>query len=133
MEELEQVEKTPGSKRKTVIYWQKLLREAGIDWTRIGQLTKERKEWKALVKKRMDHLEKWEERRGKRVAEDSGERNTLLDAQTQDHTCEVCGKVCKSKAGLTVHRRRMHERSDQKVTFKCQGCNLHFEFEANLH
>ena len=133
MEDLEQVVKTPGSKRKTVIYWQKLLREAGIDWTRIGQLTKERKEWKALVKKRMDHLEKWEERRGKRVAEDSGERNTLLDTQTQDHTCEVCGKVCKSKAGLTVHRRRMHERSDQKVTFKCQGCNLHFEFEANLH
>ena len=33
-----------GSKRKTVLYWKKLLRKAGIDWTNFGQLTKERKE-----------------------------------------------------------------------------------------
>ncbi len=39
MKDLEQVDKTRGSKRKTVLYWKKLLREAGIDWTNIGQLT----------------------------------------------------------------------------------------------
>ena len=44
MEDLEQVDKTHGSKRKTVLYWKKLLRKAGIDWTNFGQLTKERKE-----------------------------------------------------------------------------------------
>ena len=131
MEDLEQVDKTRGSKRKTVLYWMKLLREAGMDWTNIGQLTKERKEWKALVKERMDYLEKWEERRGKKVAEESGERNTQQVTQTL--SCELCGKVCKTKAGLTVHRRRMHERSEQKVTFKCRGCNIVFEYEANLH
>ena len=42
MEDLEQVDKTHGSKR--VLYWKKLLRKAGIDWTNFGQLTKERKE-----------------------------------------------------------------------------------------
>ena len=42
----------------------KLLREVGIDWTRIGRLTADRKAWKRIVKERMDHLAKWEESKG---------------------------------------------------------------------
>ena len=43
LEELEEHEKRPGKKRKTVLYWKRLLKEAGIDWTKIGMLTKDRK------------------------------------------------------------------------------------------
>ena len=46
MEELEEVDKVPGKKRKTVLYYKKLVKEAGLEYTRIGSLTRQRKEWK---------------------------------------------------------------------------------------
>ena len=46
--------------------------------------------------------------------------------------CAVCGKVCKSKGGLVVHRRRMHEVSEKKKVFECEGCGEKFRQEANL-
>ena len=30
---MEGVSKAPGKKRKTVLYWKRILSEAGIDWT----------------------------------------------------------------------------------------------------
>ena len=44
--------------------------------------------------------------------------------------CKMCGKECKSKAGL-VHRRRMHEESRRKKVFTCEGCGEEFRQEAN--
>ena len=41
MKELESWEKPKGRRRKTVFYWRKLLREAGIDWTNLKALTEE--------------------------------------------------------------------------------------------
>ena len=47
--------------------------------------------------------------------------------------CDVCGKVCKSKGGLVVHRRRMHEISPKKKMFECgKGCGETFKQEANM-
>ena len=46
--------------------------------------------------------------------------------------CDYCGKVCKSKAGLTIHVKRMHERSEQKKNFHCEKCKKVFSQEANL-
>ena len=66
MEELENLPNMPGKKRKTLMYWKKLLKEDGIDKTRIGKLTSNRKEWKLLVRERIKHLEKWEERKTRR-------------------------------------------------------------------
>ena len=131
MEELESEVKVPGKKRKTVLYWKGILKQAGLDYTRIDMLTKDRKEWKAIVNERMRHLEKWERRRGKKVLEESGNRDVVIEEEV-GFICEVCRKVCKNKAGLTVHRRRMHGRSDQKVTFKCDICALEFIYAANL-
>ena len=34
MEELESEKKVPGKKRKTVLYWKGLLKQAGLDYTR---------------------------------------------------------------------------------------------------
>ena len=45
--------------------------------------------------------------------------------------CGVCEKRCKSKAGLVVHRRRMHEESAKKKKFVCEGCGEDFRQEAN--
>jgi hypothetical protein len=133
MEELETVDKMPGKKRKTVLFYKKLVKEAGMDYTKIGMLTADKKEWKRKVKERMKHLEKWEKQRGNANQEEKIDRSTPV-REEGELKCEWegCNKVCKSKAGLTVHRRRMHEISSQKVNFKCDMCNLNFKMEANL-
>ena len=46
--------------------------------------------------------------------------------------CDVCGKVCGSKGGLTVHRRTKHERSALKKSFQCHRCGSEFNTDANL-
>ena len=38
--------------------------EGGRDWTRVGQLTADRKKWKELVKKRVKRVLEWENSRG---------------------------------------------------------------------
>ena len=133
MEDLESAPKMKGKKRKTVLYWKKLLREGGIDYTTIGKETLNRKEWKRRVMTRMKHLEKWERRGGKRNTEERGERNQLTEEE-ETYTCswEDCRKVCMSKAGLVNHTKRIHEKSSQKVTFKCNICNQIFQYETNL-
>ena len=52
--------KPKGGRRKTVCYWKKLLREAGINWTDLAVRTGDRKKWKRRVKERMNTLNKWE-------------------------------------------------------------------------
>ena len=43
-EGLEGESKIAGQKRKTVLYWKKLLRKAGVDWMDIERRTRDRKE-----------------------------------------------------------------------------------------
>ena len=131
MKDLEEHDKVPGKKRKTVLYWKKTLKEAAIDWTKIGNLAQDRKEWKSRVRERTRFIDEWERRSGNMVPEERGSRNCTQDEE-EDLTCEVCDKVCISKAGLVIHKRRMHEISKEKVTFKCNDCNQTFSQEANL-
>ena len=42
---LEERGKRKGQKRKTVLYWRKLIREAGWDVTRMGKLAEDRRKW----------------------------------------------------------------------------------------
>ena len=106
------------------------MREAGEDWTKIGLLTKERKVWKCKVSERMKHLRDWENSKGHSWSDPP----LLRDVEKLDEglACDVCGKVCKSKAGLTIHRKRMHEVSSQKKNFPCGDCGKIFTQEANL-
>ena len=103
-------------------------------YTRIGELTKNRKEWKKKVKAIMKHLTKWEKLRGKKGQGAAIDRNNLVKQGANNLICdgEGCHKVCKSKAALVIHRKRMHDVSSQKVTFKCNICNLIFKQEANF-
>ena len=48
-EGLEGKSKMAGKKRKTVLYWRKIMKEAGIDDTDAERLTEDRKKWKSLV------------------------------------------------------------------------------------
>ena len=134
VEQLERWGRATGGRRKTVLYWKKLLREAGIDYTRIGQLTQDRKKWKAVVKERMEVLRTWEWSKGHKW---QGERPDKRNATKEDgmefvFVCDYCGRVCRSKAGLTIHVKRMHEESGGKKKFPCEKCGEVFKQEANL-
>ena len=133
LEDLEAVEKVPGKKRKTVLYWKRIIKEAGMDWTKIGQITKDRKIWRKAVKTRMKYLEKWERRKGKKIPEMSGHRNqdpgTVLSLVC---SYEGCGRICLTKTGVTNHERRIHEISSQKKMFKCDKCDKNFLGKSNL-
>ena len=123
-EELENRPKTKGHKQKTVLYWRKLVREAGMDWLSCGEIATDRMTWKAKVRKRMEHLEKWERSKGHKSEEEVTERNW---APTSDHDleCKSCGKICKSRGGLRIHEKRMHETAE--TTFKCDKCSRVFK------
>ena len=131
LEDLQQYDKMPGKKRKTILYWKQLLKEAGIDWTRIDGLTRDRKVWKQLVRDRMKYIEEWERKGAHGVNEDRGDRKVTVEVE-ESFVCEVCDKICKNKAGLTIHRKRMHERYKQKVIFTCDRCSETFNQEGNL-
>ena len=109
------------------------MREAGVDWTRIGRLTEDRKKWKEMVRLRMKRIQEWEWSQGHQWSgQVVRERNVSREENRSGiHECEECGLVCKSKGGLTVHRRRMHEVSVLKKKFVCERCRTEFGQEAN--
>ena len=63
----------------------------------------------------MSHLEEWE-RKGGQSPGQRGLRNVTVAAE-DSFICEVaeCGKTCKSKAVLTLHRKRIHEVLHRKL------------------
>ena len=130
MSKLEEWPKCKGRSRKTILYWRKLVKEAGWDYTKIAGFATDRGEWKRRVKERMEHLEEYEWSTGKRWMGPVMERNREV-VEDEVLKCEVCGKICKSKAGLTIHRKRMHEESEAKKQFQCE-CGKTFKQEANL-
>ena len=76
-------------------------------------------------------MDKWEKSRGHKWTGGEVVRNEIREAVAV-FDCRICGKVCKSKGGLVVHRRRMHEVSSKKKMFECgKGCGETFKQEAN--
>ena len=132
LEELEGREKCPGRKRKTVRYWRKLVKEAGIDWTKVGVLAADRDGWRKLVEKRMEHLEKFERTKGNLHTGEEIVRNIERERSDEDLVCEWdgCGKICKSRGGLRIHQKRMHE--EARGRFPCGECGEIFRTENNM-
>lgn len=136
--ELEEWRKAPGRKRKTVLYWKKLMREAGWDWLEVDRMASDREVWRAMVGERMRHIESWDRQQGHRY--ERGEREVRVDnrnsekAEADPLQCKYdgCGKVCKSRGGLAIHVKRMHKESEEEVRFKCDRCGLELRTEANL-
>ena len=131
LEDLENEPKVPGKKRKTVLFYKKLVREAGLDYTKIGAMTRDRKEWKKCVKKRIKHLYDWDKKKGKKSQGPTTNRNQELRVELVNK-CDECGKICKSRGGLMTHIKRTHEISNQKVTFTCDICNQVFQYESSI-
>ena len=134
LEDLESRAKLPGRKRKTMLYWKLLIKEAGVDYTKIGQIASDRKVWKQKVKTRTEHLEKWERSCGKRSTEERGERNNFVPRNEESLNCgyEGCGMIFLSKSALTIHTKRIHEVSEDKVRFVCEDCEATFEIKSAL-
>ena len=43
---------------------------------------------------------------------------------------EGCGKVCRNKAGLVMHEKRMHRVNEERGTLKCERCGRGFDAEG---
>ena len=135
MEELEGTAKCPGRKRKTVLYWRKLVREAGVDWTEVGDLAADRGKWKEIIKERMEHLEEYDRSKGNlRTRQEATviERNTIREQTEDELVCGVedCRRRCKSKAGLKIKQIRMHK--EARKEFRCERCGMIFESENTM-
>ena len=132
-EKLEGWDKKKGKKRKTVLYWKRLLGEAGIDWTDIERLVGDRDGWKEIVGKRVKHIDKWDSQKGHEYRWEEGEdRIDRSVSRVVDLVCryEGCGKVCLSKGGLTLHQKRMHRAAEDRVRFSCGMCGTGLETEG---
>ena len=129
LEKLEGRPKCPGKKRKTLLYWKKIQKEAGIEWTRADELAADRKTWRKKVNERMEHLAKWERSRGHFNGEDVGPRNPAPTKETST-ICAQCDKVCKSKTSLRIHVKRIHE--DPQCSFECRKCKTTFNTENTM-
>ena len=133
-EELETKEKAPGKKRKTLLYWKGILREAGIDWSNAGRMATDREGWRKIVGERMQHVLKWERSRGNLQQDDAppDRYSTPLDDDPLLCKWPECGKRCKNKGGLTIHQRRMHGTADPRRTFPCPACGSTFRSENTM-
>ena len=132
-EELEGREKKAGKKRKTVLYWKRLLREAGIDWTDIKRIVGDRDAYRELVRERVGHIEKWDRQKGHKYVWEEGEESIGRSVSRDlDLVCrwEGCGKVCLSKGGLTLHQKRVHRAPEDRVRFRYDRCGINLEAQA---
>ena len=111
-----------------------VLREAGIDWTEVERLTSDRKGWKEKVAERMEHLDRWERQKGHGYRWEQGEerlvRNVVRGEVELVCRYEGCGKVCRNKAGLVMHEKRMHRVNEERGRLKCERCGRGFDAEG---
>ena len=132
-EKLEGTEKMRGRKKKTTLYWKRIMKEAGWDWTEVERLASDRKGWKAMTAERMKHLYEWECQNGHEYEWEANE--VRLDRNVQavnDLECkfEGCGMVCRSRAGLTMHQKRLHRAAEERMRFQCGRCEKVLETEG---
>ena len=116
-----------------------VLREAGIDWTEVEQLTSDRKGWKEKVAERMEHLDRWERQKGHgyngyrwEQGEERLVRNVVRGEGELVCRYEGCGKVCRNrnKAGFVMHEKRMHRVNEERDRLKCERCGRGFDAEG---
>ena len=81
----------------------------------------------------IDHLYSWEYHKGKQYewgeSEERMERNARL-VERLVCRCDGCGRMCRSKAGLTKHEKRMHRVAEERVRFACSICWMNVETEG---
>ena len=106
--------------------------------TDVERLASDRRGWKRMVKERTNVMYKWEKQMGHQY--EWGENEERVNREVRADTVlecmyEGCGKVCRSKAGLTVHQKRMHRAAEERVRFPCVRCGrvLQTEVAREIH
>ena len=97
-------------------------------------MTSDRKGWKEKVAERMEHLDRWERQKGHGYRWEQGEerlvRNVVRGEGELVCRYEGCGKVCRNKAGLVMHEKRMHRVNEERGRLKCERCGRGFDAEG---
>ena len=84
------VAKAKGKEAEDGDVLEEALKEAGIDWTDLGEGTKDRKKWKRLFTDRMEALAKWDMSKGKLWSGGVVERNGVRGIMGSELVCKVC-------------------------------------------
>ena len=118
----------------TISYWRRLLREAGVDWTNVENLTKDRKEWRRIIQGRRTFLMEWESKMSERRSNEATPTRSqhITQSEEEEWICrwENCGKVCKNKTGRSHHERMMHREKTEPVP--CPKCGETFTERSNV-
>jgi hypothetical protein len=134
MEKVEGMKKSSASQRCTNQYWRKLIKEAGWTLGMIEVEARDRKAFKEKVTKRMKRIYRWEQDQEKKTNHEGNEEATTSSRKEEvpeSLECRICGKVCKSKAGLAIHEKRIHKNREESVVFECEKCRKKFGQKAN--
>ena len=86
------------------------------------KLALKRTEWRSLCYK---HVSAFEEERLKKMERARNDRKTLPSTNTANHAfvCDICNKICKSKAGLSAHKRSHPAPNVSAGGHICEVCN----------
>ena len=129
LKELEAWDKCPGRKRKTVLYWKWTLKQAGVDWCDIERLTADREDWRKRIRERCDHIKMWEKQRAHAMDDIPEQERVQRSQPCEDEDPWRCkwpggNKVCKSKGGLSIHRKRIQgaTRDEEDLSAQSVGC-----------
>jgi len=136
-----------GERQTTLHYYYRVIRNAGYDPDQVSNKTTDRKEWKAIIKERRQHMEQYEEWRAERHARNSNQANDNNDTEesiptpwSQWHpdigrstTCDIegCNKTFRNTTNLKIHRARIHKIRTNPIVFNCEKCQFPFKTAAN--
>ena len=102
--------------------------------TNTGEVAQDRDHWKQLTTERVKRLDEWDHQRGNMATGIPIQRNVPRSEGGNPLECNFpgCGKICKSRGGLAIHKRRMHDEEKKKLDFRCSKCGLSFKSENTM-
>ena len=126
-QDLENLKKSRKKRQTTVGYWRRLLKEAGVEVQSVEKLVMNRKEWKEMIQNRMKFLQSFGEQKGKKYAKKPDELDIVERSQEKKEDqirCiyQGCGRFFRTKAGLTLHQKRIHREINEAPTLTCNKC-----------
>ena len=103
----------------------------------VEELTSNRVDWKAKVKKRQLHMEEYERQQGKRYTIPEG--TDKIDRRSQRVRCvdakccyKDCNRVFRTRAAFTIHRKRLHRDLTSAPVFTCLKCGDEFKQKGSM-
>ena len=101
-----------------------------MEWTTVGEKAEDRTTWRSMVEERVKHIAEWYSFQGKLSGVNQRPlRSTERKEEEDPLLCKWpgCGRRCKSKGGLAIHIRRMHDQEKAKMEFPCDFYGMIFK------